>query len=587
MIFERFKERPATVPPAPAAPHAAPAPPASPRERPRLPVFATAADVLRTFFVHGPLFVLVALPLLWLFHRALSLLLWLAIPQGGALPGFQAATSFAEGIANLVLPVVAQQAKAVFVGNVPRLYFLPLELLALGWLAHQMLLARRGDVSFAERARQGLASLLPLLGIGVVLAVLLVGAVVVPYLLFALLPRSAAAGLFLLPTLEPRWQLAYWLVVLVCAILVVLLFGLALPGAAVRRSGPFAALRASARLLRGNRWRALALLVLPLFADWLVSRIESGLAADLLAAKMRQFAVPPPPVATGWLALVHRIDLGMVLDVLLYVFVAATLAAVYDRLTRSREEPERLPLPLAASPARWIQGVVLLIGLPGALLYASTFPRPAKSWADAPPVPMPAPSPERAEPAPNVAAPPPAGANAEPAQSPYVGKSGWVPETPGRPTFELQTKAFTPFEEPEERAKRALRNLNRCLDAYLRMKGGGYPASLAALGPGGLNCAPAELVGDRDPALSIRYSPGPPDGRGYVVTYRLEATQHTQYRGHPIPSTPLASDETSLLFRGDDRSRTEALTEPILKLEWLDRQLRDYRRSHPDRGYPA
>ncbi|HEY0783915.1 MAG TPA: hypothetical protein VGE98_15770 [Thermoanaerobaculia bacterium] len=200
-----------------------------------------------------------------------------------------------------------------------------------------------------------------------------------------------------------------------------------------------------------------------------------------------------------------------------------------------------------------IRSAVLRLGL-AALLFASTVPRPT--------------------------------AGAEPLRSPPVGRTGWVAESPGRPAFERQTKGVTAFDERQERAKKAVRQLNRCLDAYLD-RGLGYPRSLVALGPAGLVCAAAELVADGDPALSVQYFPGRRDERGQIATYRLAVRARYPPHGNTLVLTPFWSDETSLLFHRDDRDRTLGLADPLPKLEWLDRQLRDFRRAHPDRGYPA
>jgi len=449
-----------------------------------------------------------------------------------------------------------------------------------------LLSLRRGGTSLPARLRDGLSALLPLCGLAVALTALLVAAVIVPYLLVLPLPRSALAGLFLYPTLDARVQLGYWLAVAAGATWVVLTYGLSVPAMARRRGGLLAALGDGARLARGRRWDLLALLAPPVAAGWLIHRLGQQLAADQLAARVRRFVVPAPPVATGWLALIHRIDQVLVARCVLLLFVAATLAALYHRLAEPGEATVEDRGEPVGSPARAIWGAALLLGLPVALAYAATFPRPPRTWADAPPLAVERPPTREAdrEPPAPAAAPQTAAASRE-ATGEAVVPTIWATPEPVVTTLELQAKGFSTIDEPREREKRAARNLDRCLDAYARAKGAGFPVSLSALGPAGTRCAPVELAETRDPSLTILYQPSPPDPHGQIRAYTLDIV--TNYSFHSTTMWHLGSDETSLLYFNRDRNATESLDTPILDVEWLDSQLRGYLRSHPDRGYPA
>jgi hypothetical protein len=135
--------------------------------------------------------------------------------------------------------------------------------------------------------------------------------------------------------------------------------------------------------------------------------------------------------------------------------------------------------------------------------------------------------------------------------------------------------------ELPEHERRAIRALGRCLDAYRQRTGSGYPQDLSAVGPAGIGCAEREFAENRDPRLVIAYQPGKPDEHGQITTYHLDVGPTG-----PMAATAshLESDETSLLFFGANRNT--GLVQPVVVIQWIDNELRRFRRDHPDRKYP-
>jgi len=86
-------------------------------------VVSTGAEIFRVFFTQGPLLALAALPLLWLGGH-------LPIFGGAMFSALEQVRRLAVAMANLVLPIVAQDAKAGFVGNAMDAVLLPFYVLA-------------------------------------------------------------------------------------------------------------------------------------------------------------------------------------------------------------------------------------------------------------------------------------------------------------------------------------------------------------------------------------------------------------------------------------------------------------------------
>jgi len=231
--------------------------------------------------------------------------------------------SVVSGIAALPTPLLPRPGADDLFAN-QQLIFLRLAVILLFNMLAQAIIfycafqdMRGRPINMGESLKLSVARFFPLIGLGLIVVLVMVGLVVIVSLLLFAVAGNGATALVAIP---------FVILLVILFTLLFLIWSMATPVCVVERAGPFRSLGRSRELTKGYRWKILgllALVIIPGLVAGVIVGAIAGAVAVLAPAGGASFAVSQ--------------GIGLIWNALWFGFVAVIVAVAYHDLRVAKE----------------------------------------------------------------------------------------------------------------------------------------------------------------------------------------------------------------------------------------------------------